>query len=183
VADDEKPKVHEQDPTLTCAVCGREGTRAFITLPGDAHCCVSENACDARIRRQDRARRRTVRIYQDPPRLLAKRSEQGYTSDRFRAMRDEPENVDKLFLAQVRRYADMTWQQEQAVRTASRDIDRDNLRAEDRLKDARRVAKMRHINLSGEFMVINRLIRQGKDAKAELRLCKVEDDLHGQQAA
>lgn len=111
-------------------------------------------------------------IVADPPDVVARIGE-------ARAMCDEPEAPSQAWvdaeseLAAERNRLRLLKQAEQARK------DRECISMENRMRDAQRRAKMRHVNLGREFFVMRKMLDRGNEGAALLRLEAVEARLDG----
>lgn len=94
-------------------------------------------------------------------------------------IRDEPEAPSGAWvdaeseLAAERNRVRLLRQAEQAQQ------DRQSITVENRMRDAHRRAKMKHVDCSREFMVLRKMLGRGKDVDAVMRLELLEARLDG----
>jgi hypothetical protein len=122
---------------------------------------------------------RKVKPKRAEPREVTGPEEKGYTEEVRRALRDEPETPSRAWVdAQgelAAMYDRLRLQKEVGEARATRQA----LSIEHRMADAHRRAKLKRIDLTGEFHVMRKMLERGNQATATERMERVEARLDG----
>ena len=122
---------------------------------------------------------RKIKPKRAEPRDVTGPEEKGYTTEPHRALRGEHEVPSNAWVDAQSELAAMydRLRLEQQVRDA-RDI-RQQLTVEHRMADAHRRAKLKHIDLTGEFYILRKMLARGNEQAAIDRLERAEARLDG----
>lgn len=117
----------------------------------------------------------TFHLYHaDTVRLLALRSDELYTNNHARAIRDEPEAVDEDTQKRITAQAGTVQRQWGSIEQARRDQDRALLSREDQIVRLRRAARLRSIDASRELWALQNMLPTASDDRFVAKVQKTE---------
>lgn len=112
--------------------------------------------------------------HEETLRLLALQSDELYTNNHARAIRDEPEAVDEHWQQRITEQAGTVQRQWGSIEQARRDRDRALLSREDQILRLRRAARLRSVDASRELWALQNMLATSSDERFVAKVQRTE---------